>query len=116
MVQTFNLSAIELLLIFGGLDRLIKDKEGVAEIDRKNAGLLRTRLMLDVIEREKGNYGMVDEKIFLQMKAEYDKGGKFKDFVDKASELYEDTPDDEMHKLIIYEYYKSIQKGGCNEQ
>ena len=50
------------------------------------------------------------------MKAEYDKGGKFKDFVDKASQLYEDTPDDEMHKLIIYEYFKSIQKGGCNER
>ena len=116
MVQTFSLSATELLLIFSGLDRLIKDKEGVAEIDRQKAGLLRTRLMLDVIEREKGNYKMVDEKIFLQMKAEYDKGGKFKDFVDKASELYEDTPDDEMHKLIIYEYYKSIQKGGCNER
>ena len=114
MVQTFNLSAIELLLIFSGLDRLIQDKEGVAEIDRKKAGLLRTRLMLDVIEREKGNYKMVDEKTFLIMKAEYDKGGRFKDFVDKACELYEDTPDDEMHKLIIYEYFKSLQKGECN--
>ena len=46
----------------------------------------------------------------------FDIMSKFKDFVDKASELYEDTPDDEMHKLIIYEYYKSIQKGECNER
>ena len=116
MTQTFSLSATDILLIFKGLDMLKHSHAEVNKIDREDAQLLRTRLMIEIMEREKGNYGMVDEKIFLQMKAEYDKGGKFKDFVDKASQLYEDTPDDEMHKLIIYEYYKSIQKGGCNER
>lgn len=58
---------------------------------------------------------MVEDKAFQAMQIEYNKGGKFADFVNKACDLYEDSLDDELHKVIVYEYYKSLQKGGCNE-
>ena len=116
MTQTFNLSATEILLIFKGLDMV---KNAFAEVhpdDREGAQKLRTRLMIEIAEREKGHYGMVDGKHYEEMKTAYKESGKFKEFVDKASKMYGDTPDDEMHKMTVFEYFKSVQKGGCNER
>ena len=115
MTQTFSLSATDLLLIFRGLSK-VKNDEEINEIDRKGAEELRTRLMIEIAEREKGHYGMVDGKHYEEMKTAYKEGGKFKEFVDKASQMYGDTPDDEMHKMTVFEYFKSVQKGGCNER
>jgi len=50
-----------------------------------------------------------------QMKQEYDKGGKFKDFVDRACKQYGDSKEAEFDKATVKEYYKSVLHGGCNE-
>jgi len=49
------------------------------------------------------------------MKIEYDKGGKFKEFVDKACASSGLTPREECRKVTVYEYYKSVVDG-CNKE
>ena len=49
-----------------------------------------------------------------QMIDEYDKGGKFKEFVDKACASSGLTPREECRKIIVWEYYKSVTEG-CNK-
>ena len=46
---------------------------------------------------------------------EYKKGGAFKAYVDKAVHKNNSTPEIECEKVIVKEYYKSLQKGGANE-
>ena len=46
---------------------------------------------------------------------EYKKGGAFKEYVDKAVKKNNSTPEIECEKIIVKEYYKSLIKGGCNE-
>ena len=46
---------------------------------------------------------------------EYKKGGAFKEYVDKAVHKNNSTPEIECGKIIVKEYYKGLQKGGCNE-
>ena len=58
---------------------------------------------------------MTEEQL-RQMNQEYDKGGKFKEFVDRACKIYKTTKEQEMQKLIVYEYYKSVLPDGCNRQ
>ena len=57
---------------------------------------------------------MLKEQIEL-MRTEYNKGGKFKDFVDKSCKLYETTVDEAFEKVIMWEYYLSVSNvRGCN--
>lgn len=46
-----------------------------------------------------------------KMLKEYEKGGKFTDFVNKASEMYGTTIGEELEKATVYEYYKSVTEG-----
>ena len=50
-----------------------------------------------------------------EMLKEYEKGGKFKDYVDKACFAYFDTVLDELQKATVWEYYKSVTTG-CNKE
>ena len=54
--------------------------------------------------------------MFEEMIKAYRNGGKFKDYVDKGCEAYGDTVEDECRKATVYEYYKSVQPNGCNEE
>jgi len=52
-----------------------------------------------------------------EMLKEYDKGGKFADYADKACEMYGDTVEDECRKATVQDYYKSVvDKNGCNRE
>ena len=46
-----------------------------------------------------------------QMIEEYKKGGKFKDYIDKACQTYGDSVENECRKAIVKEYYISVTKG-----
>ena len=51
------------------------------------------------------------------MMKEYEKGGKFADYVNKGCEAYRTTPFQECCKTTVYEYYKSVvDKNGCNRE
>ena len=57
---------------------------------------------------------MTDEQI-KAMIAEYEKGGKFADFVNKSCGKYGTNLIEEYRKVIVYEYYKSVVDG-CNKE
>ena len=46
---------------------------------------------------------------------EYQKGGKFKEYVDACRKSSGLSPEEEMKKVIVQEYFKTVQKNGCNE-
>ena len=58
---------------------------------------------------------MVSNRILADMFYEYDKGGKFKDFIDKACQSDGLSVEDECQKAIVYEYYLSVTTG-CNKE
>ena len=58
----------------------------------------------------------MDTQEINEMLKEYIKGGKFKDYVDKACEMYGDTVESECRKATVQEYYKSILPNGCNKE
>ena len=49
------------------------------------------------------------------MISEYNKGGSFKEYIDKAVKCNGTSPEIECEKVIAKEYLKSLKKGGCNE-
>ena len=51
-----------------------------------------------------------------KMREEYEKGGKFAEFVDKGVAAYGGTPEDEYQKEIVKEYYKSVTEGVNKER
>ena len=42
---------------------------------------------------------------------EYNKGGSFKDYIDKAVKCNGTTPEIEFQKVITKEYYRSLREG-----
>ena len=46
---------------------------------------------------------------------EYNKGGAFKEYVDKAVRCNGTSPEVECQKVVTKEYFKSLQKGEVNE-
>ena len=73
-----------------------------------------------------GNFGIVpdppeppelsgDEFIKSCLMDEYREDGDFKRFVDKCSVSYGKSLDEILDSPITWEYYISLQKGGCNE-
>ena len=56
----------------------------------------------------------IDNLKYNKMLEEYRKGGKFSDFVNKAMQSYGTTLQQELRKVITYEYYKSVTEG-CNK-
>ena len=50
-----------------------------------------------------------------QMLEEYRKDGKFSDYVKNCMHAYGTTLRDELHKVITWEYYKSVVNG-CNKE
>lgn len=58
---------------------------------------------------------MITEDQVKAMMDEYKKGGKFAEYVDKACDAYSDTVPEELRKVTIYEYYKSVVDG-CNKE
>ena len=59
-------------------------------------------------------YGITKNREIAAMSREYEKGGSFTAYVDKAVRNYNTTPEIEIKKEITKEYYRSL-KGGCNE-
>lgn len=57
---------------------------------------------------------VTDEQI-KQMMDEYNKGGKFKEFLDKACASSGLAPREEARKIIVFEYFKSVVDG-CNKE
>lgn len=57
----------------------------------------------------------VTDELIQQMMDEYNKGGKFKEFLDKACASSGLSPREECKKLIVWEYYKSVTEG-CNKE
>lgn len=53
MTHTFELSELDLLLIFRGLSKIVKDEE-MNEKDRQGAEILRTKLMIEIAEKKGG--------------------------------------------------------------
>lgn len=58
---------------------------------------------------------VIDNLKYNKMFEEYRKGGKFSDFVNKAMRSYGTTLQQELRKVITYEYYKSVTTG-CNQK
>ena len=58
---------------------------------------------------------MVSNRILADMLYEYDKGGKFKDFIDKACQSNGSSVEEECQKAIVHEYYLSVTTG-CNKE
>ena len=60
---------------------------------------------------------MITKEQSMVMLKEYEKGGKFKEYVDKACFAYCDTVLEELQKVTVWEYYKSVtDKNGCNRE
>lgn len=57
----------------------------------------------------------MSEDQLTKMLKEYEKGGKFTDFVNKASKMYGTTVSQELAKATVYEYYESVVSG-CNKE
>lgn len=53
---------------------------------------------------------------YQKLRIEYDKGGEFRKYVNRVSHSRELPVDDVLKLLITYEYYLSLQHGGCNEE
>ena len=52
-----------------------------------------------------------------QMLEEYRKGRKFAEYVRRCMETYGTNLNEELHKTITWEYYKSVvDKNGCNRE
>ena len=51
-----------------------------------------------------------------RMKRFYLANYDFQIYVNKNCQTYKRTLDQELQSPITYEYYKSMQKGGCNER
>ena len=59
--------------------------------------------------------GRERRKMIRDMKEEYEKAGSLKEYVDRAVQKNNSNPETEFEKIITQEYYKSLIKGGCNE-
>ena len=59
---------------------------------------------------------MVTNEQIVQMIDEYNKDGKFKEFIDKACICHGTCFDEEIQKAIVWEYYKSVLPDGCNKE
>lgn len=57
-----------------------------------------------------------DDFVRLCLMDEYRDNEDFKRFVDKCSISYGKSLDDVLDSPITWEYYMSLQKGGCNER
>ena len=55
------------------------------------------------------------EEIMHQMLKEYQKDGKFAEFVNKSNYAYGTTVGEELEKATVYEYYKSVTEGANKE-
>lgn len=60
---------------------------------------------------------MIDNLKYNKMLEEYRKGGKFKDYVSGCMTNYGTNLQEELRKVITWEYYKSVvDKNGCNKE
>lgn len=59
---------------------------------------------------------MVSDEQLRMMLLEYNKCGKFKEFVDKACKSSGLCPEQECRKVIVYEYFKSVTEGVNKER
>ena len=53
---------------------------------------------------------------YQQMLEEYKKDRKFADYVKKCMQTYGTNLSEELHKVITWEYYKSVTGDGCNKE
>lgn len=51
----------------------------------------------------------------ITLSREYQKGGKFKEYVDACRKSSGLSPEEEMKKVIVQEYFKTVQRNGINE-
>ena len=60
---------------------------------------------------------MINNLQYNQMLEEYRKDGKFADYVKKCMGCYGTNLQEELHKTITWEYFKSVaDKDGCNKE
>lgn len=57
----------------------------------------------------------IDNLKYNKMLEEYRKGGKFSDYVKHCMESYGTNLQEELRKVITWEYYKSVVDG-CNKE
>lgn len=58
---------------------------------------------------------LTNEQVMAMLK-EYEKGGKFKEYVDKGCSAYNSGPEKECRKVTVWEYYKSVTEGVNKER
>lgn len=54
--------------------------------------------------------------MYIEMLEFYENNADFKKYVDANRRTYKRTLSQELASPITQEYYKSLQKGGCNEE
>lgn len=60
---------------------------------------------------------MIDNLKYNQMLEEYRKDRKFSEYVKRCMNTYGTNLQEELHKTITWEYYKSVvDKDGCNRE
>lgn len=59
--------------------------------------------------------GKINNLQYNKMLEEYRRDGKFAEYVKKCMQTYGTTLQDELHKVITWEYYKSVVEG-CNRE
>lgn len=60
---------------------------------------------------------MIDNLKYNQMLEEYRKDRKFSEYVKRCMSTYGTNLQEELHKTITWEYYKSVvDKDGCNKE
>ena len=60
---------------------------------------------------------MINNLQYNRMLEEYRKDGKFSDYVKNCMRNYGTNLREELHKVITWEYYKSVtDKDGCNRE
>ena len=79
------------------------------------------RIVMTIIEKiidrkEKKMIG-INNYQYNQMLEEYKKDRKFADYVKRCMQTYGTNLSEELHKVITWEYYKSVaDKDGCNKE
>lgn len=59
---------------------------------------------------------MITNEQAMLMLEEYEKGGKFKEYVDKGCSAYNSNPEKECNKTTVWEYYQSVVNGVNKEK